>query len=222
MKLITTTNCPTSQGARLRWCDLTPSPLEWGGEGEQIPESLLVAPNGQKTCQERHCGTFTLWAQPHGGEQLEPSRFIPLLPRLVRAYRAAGRHLHPTSPVFLKTAGAGHRLTDEPATHAVVAGVLKKRSAAAALGEENFTGHSFRRGRMQDDQDAGVAPAITQARALGIGMDTYALYTDRNRPTRRAAPPDAPPPPPSEPTRRAPSSLFARALNAARRVMAPI
>ena len=179
-----------------------------------------MAPNGHKTCQDRHCGTFTLWAQPNGGEQLEPSRFIPLLPELMRSYRMAGRDLHPTSPVFLKTTGAGHRLTDEPATNGVVAGVLKKRSAAAALGEENFTGHSFRRGRMQDDQDAGVDPAITQARALGIGMDTYRLYTDRDRPTRRTAMPDSSPPPPSAPLALAPPSLFARAMNAARHAMA--
>lgn len=194
--------------------------MEWGEEGGVVPVSLLVAPNGHKTCQERHCGTFTLWTQQRGEEQLEPSRFIPLLPKLMQAYRAAGRHLHPSSPVFLKSTGAGRRLTDQPSTNAVVAGVLKKRSAAAALDEEHFTGHSFRRGRMQDDQDAGVTPAVTQARALGIGMGTYRLYTDRNRPTRRIVPPGPTASPPIAAPPLAPPSLFTRALNAAKRAVA--
>jgi hypothetical protein len=143
-----------------------------------------VAPNGHKTCQERHCGKFTLWLEARAGEQPAPSRFIPAIRGLLQAIRAAGREPTPESPVFLKTQGAGHRLTFEPATCGVVVSVLKKRSAAVALGPKMFTGHSLRRGRMQDDQDADVDPAVTQARALGIGDGTYQLYTDRTRRTR--------------------------------------
>lgn len=150
---------------------------------------LEVAPNGHKTCPERHCGKFTIFAQANGLEQLEPSRFLPVLPLLLQAYRAAGRHVTTDSPVFVKTKGGGHRFTDTPCTNGVVITILKKRSAAVALGHEHFTGHSFRRGRMQDDQDAGVPPRVTQARALGIGDATYNLYTDRTRPTRQQKPP---------------------------------
>ena len=94
------------QGARLRWCDLTPSPLEWA-DGGVIPPTLEVAPNGHKTCPERNCGKFTLSAEANGLDQLEPSRFLPALPQLLKAYRAAGRHLSAESPVFVKTKGGG-------------------------------------------------------------------------------------------------------------------
>ena len=196
----------------MRWCDITPCPLEWANSGESTPVEVLVAPNGHKTCQQRHCGEFTLWSEAQAGQQLEASRFLPTLPRLLEAYRLAGREVTPTTPVFLVTKGAGTRLTDQPATCGVVRGVLKKRAAAAALENENFTGHSFRRGRMQDDEDGGIPAAVTRARCLGIGKATYKLYTDRERPTRRVGPA----PPPVSPAPASPLNGFSRLLGALR------
>lgn len=196
----------------MRWCDITPCPLDWVNHGERIPPEVLVAPNGHKTCQQRHCGTFTIWREAQVGQQLEASRFLPALPGLLEAYRLAGREVTPTSPVFLVTQGAGTRLTDRPASCAVVRGVLKKRAIAAALEDENFTGHSFRRGRMQDDEDGGIPAAVTQARCLGIGKATYALYTDRGRPTRRVGPT----PPLAPPAPAGPLAGFSRFLEAFR------
>lgn len=150
-------------------------------------------PNGHKTNQERHCGEYTI-SLARSGTQPYDSRFLPALPRLLAAYRAAGVTPQDMSPVFVKAAGAGYRLTNEPATYGVLRGVLRKRSAEANLSAEHFTGHSARRGRMQGDRAAGVSPAATQSRALGVCDATYELYTDLDRPTRRrvsASPPPA-------------------------------
>lgn len=143
-------------------------------------------PNGHKTCRERRCGEFTISLSPNAAQPYA-SRFLPALPGLVRSYRAAGLNLEPAGPVFVKTAGAGYRLTSQPATYAVLRGVLSRRAAEAGLTAEHFTGHSTRRGRMQGDADAGVPAAATQERALGICTTTYQLYTDRDRPLRREA-----------------------------------
>lgn len=169
----------------MRWCDIEPNPLEWANNGADIPIEVTISPNGHKTCQQRNCGKFSIWADIRPGEQLAPSRFLPSLTGLLEAYLRAGRTLTSESPVFFATAGAGHRFTDRPATCGVVQGMLKRRAAAAALDGEHFTGHSFRRGRMQDDANGGIPAAVTQARALGIGRATYELYTDRSRPVRR-------------------------------------
>ena len=149
-------------------------------------------PNGHKTNQERHCGEYTI-SLASNAAQPYASRFLPALPRLVAAYRAAGLTLHGAGPVFVKAAGGGYRLLNEPATYGVLNGVLRKRAAEANLTDEHFTGHSTRRGRMQGDRAAGVAPAATQSRALGICDATYALYTDLERPTRRRINGSAPP-----------------------------
>lgn len=172
-----------AQGARLRWCDLDPSPLEWAG---QVPSAVLVMPNGHKTQRERHCGEFTITCDPTP-DQPYASRFLRALPDLVESYSAAGLVLEPAGPVFAKTAGAGYRLTTQPATYGVLRGVLSRRAAEAGLSHENFTGHSGRRGRMQGDRAAGIPAAATRKRALGICTATYELYTDLNRPIRRRA-----------------------------------
>ena len=187
------------EGSRLRWCDLNPSPLGWSDDGP--PPSVVVSPNGSKTKQQRNCGNFTLWSVARPGAQVRPSEFLSLVPALMRANTAAGFPPRAEGPVFLKTTGAGYRLTGDAATYAVARRIVQQRAAYCGLASEVFTGHSARRGRFQEDQDEGIAPEVTRARFMDVCYATYALYTNRMRPLRRRVD-DTPPAPAVAPTPR--------------------
>ena len=175
------------EGARLRFCDIQPSPLTWGTDG--VPQSVLVKPNGIKTCQQRNAGQATLWSVDRPGQQVRASEFLWMLPALMRANAAAGFPPRPEGHVFLQLTGGGYKFTDKAATYAVVARVVKLRAATCGLAHVVLTGHSSRRGHIQQDEDEGVAADVTRARLLGISAQTYKLYADKTRPTRRLAAP---------------------------------
>ena len=107
----------------------------------------------------------------------------------MQANAAAGFPPQPESHVFLQLTGGGYKLTDKAATYAVVARVVKLRAATCGLAHMVLTGHRSRRGHIQQDKDEGLAADVTCARLLGISAQTYSLYADKTRPTRRLAAP---------------------------------
>jgi hypothetical protein len=170
------------EGSRLRWCDIEPSPLTWGRDG--VPESVVLRPNGIKTCQQRNAGQATLWSVARPAEQTRASEFLWMLPALMAASAAAGVPPQADGPVFLQLSGAGYKLSPKPATYAVAKRIVAQRAAHCGLAQQVLTGHSSRRGRIQEDDDFDLADGVTQSRLLGICSQTLKLYRSRTRPTR--------------------------------------
>ena len=179
------------EGARLRWTDLSPSPLEWTvdrslveGGGRPVLPLTIVSPNGHKTAQRRKCGSFTIDPTDPSPSAGAGRRFLGLLSGLLAAYSAAGYDPSPYEFIFPQCA-PGHRglLGRKPLTAAGLRQILKRvRDTRGGEAVPRFTAHSFRRGRMIQDARDGVDPLVTRSRALGITSATYSLYTDETRP----------------------------------------
>ena len=170
------------EGPRIRLCDIEPHPLTWARG--VVPESVLIKPNGHKTCQQRNAGQATLWSVDRPAAQTRASEFLWLLPRLMAASAAAGVPLQADSPIFLQLTGGGYRLSPKAATYEVAKRIVVRRSAQCGLARQVLTGHSSRRGRIQEDQAYDIADDVTRSRLLGICAHTLKLYRSLTRPTR--------------------------------------
>ena len=179
-----------AQGARLRWCDIDPCPLEWAHDNTLVegppllPPSCVVYPNGHKGAQRRKCGSFTIDTMQGCTAADSTGKFLTGLPTLLSAYRSAGYYPTPMDSIFPQCSpGRSRLLPAVPLTGGGLRQVLRRLHARQPDGSPRFTAHSFRRGRMIQDKHDGVSPSVTCDRALNMSMQNYRRYTNELRPT---------------------------------------
>ena len=180
------------EGARLRWCDMEPCPLEWAvatpsNPEVALPSSMAVFPDGDKSRQRRRPSSgglsLTLYAADNATEHQVASKFMPMLPGLLEAYRIAGYVPGAYDPVFPLSEKGATALIPIACTRGALYQLIRRRSAARGVAPA-ITCHSFRRGRIVEDQAEGVPTSVTRERALGMTAKTHSYYADTTRPCR--------------------------------------
>ena len=177
------------EGGRLRPCDLRGGdgahfPLPTGGGPPLFKYPIRAHPNGVKTRQRRACGSFSLTGC--GDIRYD---FVARLNRFLRNCYLAGQYAGPDTPIF-RTLQSGKRtcFSAEALNSAASLKRLYTYRQSASGGTSGplgtATGHSFRRGGIQDDKAKGKAPEATMARGLMTSKRTYELYSDTERPTK--------------------------------------
>ena len=181
------------EGARLRWRDLDPSPLDVfaqsvGTDGDCYFDALsedidapsemcTVYPNGTKTHQRRAAGSFRLDAEESG--------LSGQLITLLKAYQRVGYDPTPDEPVFARCNRKRSGFDSVPCTSSLVTNITRRcLPIAGIVGKATVSSHSYRRGRMLQNQADGISVAETCSLTL-CSEQNYNSYVNVTRVDRQ-------------------------------------